>query len=203
MTCTAQKTNWNCSPSELFSLKHSSWKATSKLCCRNVRSDATWWARPRRKGFGATFPTFPQQRGFGARAASIYRDAGDGGAEGVADLRRLDSKKHVHRNLLTKILKHSEWPKPCMCPVRVGTDARRRKKSLMCQSYFRTSSSWLSERSAATSTTFCPAATWTPRRGRTWRARVHPLVLTTTLLALGSGSTECVASGTGPAVVSR
>ena len=40
----------------------------------------------------------------GARAARIYRDAGDAGAEGVADLRRLGSKKHVHRNLLTKLL---------------------------------------------------------------------------------------------------
>ena len=55
---TAQKTNWNYSHSELFSLKHSSWKATSKLCCRNVPSDATWWKSPRRKGFGATLPTF-------------------------------------------------------------------------------------------------------------------------------------------------
>ena len=41
----------------------------------------------------------------------------------------------------------------------------------MCQSYFRTSSSRLSEASASTSTTFCP-----PRHGRTWTARVHPLV---------------------------
>ena len=40
----------------------------------------------------------------GTRAASIYRDAGDAGAKGVADLRRLGSKKHVHRNLLTKLL---------------------------------------------------------------------------------------------------
>ena len=41
----------------------------------------------------------------GVTAASTFGDTGDAGAEGVADLRRLGSKKHVHRNLLTKLLK--------------------------------------------------------------------------------------------------
>ena len=103
---TAQKTKRNCSHSELFSLKHSSWWATSMLCCRNVPSDATWWKCPRRKGFGLTLPTFssatrfrePEQREsivtLEMRARKEWRTCGAYG-----------SKKHVHRNLLTKLLK--------------------------------------------------------------------------------------------------
>ena len=55
----------------------------------------------------------------GARAASALADAHAAGASHVGDLQRLGDGKHIHRNLRTKLMKGSRWPKPYTAPVRV------------------------------------------------------------------------------------
>ena len=53
------------------------------------------------------------------RAASLFADADLSGAAGVRHLTRLGDEKHVHRNLLRKLLKNCKWPKPYYADVRV------------------------------------------------------------------------------------
>ncbi len=62
------------------------------------------------------------------RTATLLSDAQASGSAGVADLQRLGHPKHTHRNLLTKLLKGSKWPKPYYHPVRVWNRHTERRE---------------------------------------------------------------------------
>ena len=97
---TAQKTKRNCSHC----------RNVPKLGCDLVEMSTA-------KRFRFNIADLFLSNDFGSQSSENLCDAGDAGAEGVADLRRLGSKKHVHRNLLTKLLEKLQEEEVSDVPV--------------------------------------------------------------------------------------
>ena len=57
-----------------------------------------------------------------SRAQGLFQDAASSGSAYVGDMQRLGGAKNVHRNLLTKLLKGSKWPKVYYASIPVHND---------------------------------------------------------------------------------